>query len=604
MAEPVSVTASTTQVVSTSQRPSPSAPPSVPEVGLTNDGTVVVLVADDLVGRLIHSLIFGMLILWAAYVLYVSITLWVSRRKKPIYVLNVLQALFYMWKIIAASMFQIFMAGAGPFQPNCSVRGPVIVVPQLICFQLIYGIMLMKLLLFTPYIRTAQVFYCLAMGAHFSCVIAGLAQRRESLDMLGFCRTTYSVVFKQQYIVEAIVEVVTAGLLLHGMVYRTGNLVAGTQEIFRQLRSNEHLRVFLVGIFIIIKIFFTYVPLPVVTSISFTHAVDSARSALVCWALEREKRSVARAVGRPETLVNRNTSKQPSSSPQSPTYPDEKHSRKPTGLSVLAESTKGRTSASMVKGAEKLGKAGDAMRNFKVSTLGRTGSTRISSVVANSGIGQGSYSFGNGAILSSKIDSMREDGLDFRHGAIRDHENDDTYESDAYNRRRDSAGSLENENAVPHLLGLFGETTHGSVPQLIVQVEELEGGLQVAEKSANGIHLSVRTEEPRSRKRSGEDPMTSPNNKRSKTVTSTSNDASDAAAPVIPEKENVDLKAEALSLEKKRSASPDTRKSADGKPNDQTVARTGDGQDGDIRSGGRFAKETRLPREEVKNPDY
>ncbi|KAJ1546140.1 hypothetical protein HK096_005471, partial [Nowakowskiella sp. JEL0078] len=40
-------------------------------------------------------------------------------------------------------------------------------------------------------------------------------------------------------------------------------------------------------------IIFTYNPLPF-SSISLTHAVDSARSALVCWALEREQKSVAK----------------------------------------------------------------------------------------------------------------------------------------------------------------------------------------------------------------------------------------------------------------------------------------------------------------------
>ncbi|KAJ3128875.1 hypothetical protein HK098_003202 [Nowakowskiella sp. JEL0407] len=261
---------------------------SVPTNSTTSDLPTITLTLSQYQDHSIHSCIFGALVLWSLYVLKRSYTLWfpVGRRQKPIYILCLLQSIFYFWKITAATLYYILT------DLDCSARAPVIIVPNVIAWQLIYVILLIKLLLFTPFRQFAKGFFALALIAQFTCVIYGTVMRKDGRDKTGSCSTTYPIVFKQQYIIELVIEIVTAVLLLHGLSYKTSNLLEGTREIFRQLRNNEQSRIFLIAIFISLKIFFTYVPLPF-SSISLTHGVDSCRSALVCWALENEQRKVA-----------------------------------------------------------------------------------------------------------------------------------------------------------------------------------------------------------------------------------------------------------------------------------------------------------------------
>ncbi len=95
-----------------------------------------------------------------------------------------------------------------------------------------------------------------------------------------------------------VIEGVTAIALIHGLLQRQArDVFRSTRAILDQLRSNEELRVFWAIVIITLKIVLTYQrPERSVFDItSITHGVDVARSALVCWAILREQRTVTQA---------------------------------------------------------------------------------------------------------------------------------------------------------------------------------------------------------------------------------------------------------------------------------------------------------------------
>ncbi|KAI8588770.1 hypothetical protein BDZ88DRAFT_420447 [Geranomyces variabilis] len=257
----------------------PSAGPIQP-----NKGALVLQTYGDVQLSNTNSALFGALTVIGIVVLFSA---WKAyfRRRKPIYLLNGLQATFLFIKTLSATFYAVMVSGS----LNCKARSPMMNIPMVLAWDLIYGIMLIKLLLFTEWKRTVMVVVPLGAMAHFAIVISGIVMRTSGVSSLGLCTDTYPTLFKHQYDVELILEVFLTGILLHGLASKKSGVFAGTKEVFRQLQFNEHTRVFLVVIFVTLKIIFSYGHYNVPTAL--THGFDSARSAIVSWALTRGVRS-------------------------------------------------------------------------------------------------------------------------------------------------------------------------------------------------------------------------------------------------------------------------------------------------------------------------
>ena len=96
--------------------------------------------------------------------------------------------------------------------------------------------------MFTPFRRAAQTFFGVGITVHFCLVFSGTILSSYGMnDITGICSNKYPISYKQQYTVEAIIEVGTFALLVHGLAQQSTDAMA----IFDQLKNNEHLRVFL-----------------------------------------------------------------------------------------------------------------------------------------------------------------------------------------------------------------------------------------------------------------------------------------------------------------------------------------------------------------------
>ncbi|KAJ3181751.1 hypothetical protein HDU87_000769 [Geranomyces variabilis] len=257
----------------------PSADPIQP-----NKGALVLQTYGDVQLSNTNSALFGALTVIGIVVLFSAWKAYL-RRRKPIYLLNGLQATFLFIKTLSATFYAVMVSGS----LNCKARSPMMNIPMVLAWDLIYGIMLIKLLLFTEWKRTVMVVVPLGAIAHFAIVTAGIVMRTSGVSSLGLCTDTYPLLFKHQYDVELILEVFLTGILLHGLASKKSGVFAGTKEVFRQLQFNEHTRVFLVVIFVTLKIIFSYGHYDVPTAL--THGFDSARSAVVSWAITRGVRS-------------------------------------------------------------------------------------------------------------------------------------------------------------------------------------------------------------------------------------------------------------------------------------------------------------------------
>ncbi|KAJ3065478.1 hypothetical protein HK102_007889 [Quaeritorhiza haematococci] len=197
----------------------------------------------------INSAMFGGLVIWGLWSTVEAARIWNSKRAKPIYILNVLQTVLNLFKITTATTYAVVL------NLYCEARAPLINVAQTVCWDLIYMIMLLKLLLFTPYKRAAQVVYGCVVLAHFVVVMVGVGLSQTNLTVVGTCRDRYPLIYKQQYLIELALEIFTFLMLLHGMTHRSQNLFEGTKEIFKQLKENENLRVFMVTVSFILRLF-------------------------------------------------------------------------------------------------------------------------------------------------------------------------------------------------------------------------------------------------------------------------------------------------------------------------------------------------------------
>jgi hypothetical protein len=84
-------------------------------------------------------------------------------------------------------------------------------IPLVIAWDLIFAIILLKLLIFTPYPLFVQVFFGLSVVAHFALVVAGVALRTSSQTVTGICRDVYPVLYKYQYVIEVKISFVISG---------------------------------------------------------------------------------------------------------------------------------------------------------------------------------------------------------------------------------------------------------------------------------------------------------------------------------------------------------------------------------------------------------
>lgn len=191
----------------------------------------------------LNSALFGGLVTWGLSVFVHAVWLWEENKGKPLYILNMIQTALNLIKITTATTFIVF------FGLNCNLRAPMIIMPQEICWIIIYCMLLIKLLIFTRFKKFAKGVFSLCLMVHFALVVTGVVMS-VSTSLQGKCRNRYPLIFKQQYTVEMLLELVTFALLIHGLAYKKDGMLAGTRDILTQLKNNEHLRIFLVSVFI------------------------------------------------------------------------------------------------------------------------------------------------------------------------------------------------------------------------------------------------------------------------------------------------------------------------------------------------------------------
>ena len=239
----------------------------------------------------INSWIFGGLVMWALWILYGSYNLWKKDKKRTVFILNLGQAFFYLIKILTVSLYVVF------YKLSCVARPYLINIPQIICYLLIYIILLKRLLKFHPFkIKELVIpklviiiFYSITLVVYIAVILAGVITASSSLNSSGKCRTVYELVYRQQYSVEIILEVFVASLLIISLTQRSDEIRNSYVNIFTQLRENENVRFFLIFVIITLKIIFSYNNLNLGFDVlSLTHFIDSLRSILIYWCLKSE----------------------------------------------------------------------------------------------------------------------------------------------------------------------------------------------------------------------------------------------------------------------------------------------------------------------------
>jgi hypothetical protein len=249
----------------------------------------------------INSTVFGALITMAIWVLYGSYHLWKQNKNRTIFILNLAQAVFYLIKILAATVYVVF------YKLDCNFRPYSINLPQIICYVLIYIILLKRLLFFAPFHfgrktnwvipeLPIKIFFSIILVVYSSVILAGVITSTTTLTPVGKCRTVYELIYRQQYSIEIILEVLFATLLIIGLTKRSEDIRHTNVNIFTQLRENENLRFFSVFIIITLKIILSYNNLNLGFDVlSLTHFIDSLRSALIYWALKTEYNKVLKS---------------------------------------------------------------------------------------------------------------------------------------------------------------------------------------------------------------------------------------------------------------------------------------------------------------------
>lgn len=144
---------------------------------------------------MVYSSIFGALCFWGAHNIYSSYFGW-RKRPQMIFLLNFLQTVSLFIKTVSATVYTTY------FNLDCSARGPLVNIPLLVSWDLIYIMMLLKILIFTQRRGLAIAFFVLGIIAHISVIISGVALRSSSMNSNWTCKDVYPLVYKQQYVVE------------------------------------------------------------------------------------------------------------------------------------------------------------------------------------------------------------------------------------------------------------------------------------------------------------------------------------------------------------------------------------------------------------------
>ncbi|KAJ3032976.1 hypothetical protein HDV00_006885 [Rhizophlyctis rosea] len=276
-------------------------------------GSLTVLSNSDVMYGSLNAAIFGALVVWAIFVLLQSITTYRLRRK-PLYLLNLLQSISNLIKTFFAAIFATVILSsstqkslASTYDWWCDMRSPLINIPMVIAWDLIYGIMVLKLMLFVEnkwVRRGVMTGVAIGVAVYTVIVCVSVALRESKANAVGMCTDRYPRIYKYQYVVEIVIEIVTTITLLWAIASKnvTGGVFAGTREILKHLVENEHLRVFLVIVVITGKIVLTWIGN--IQVVAITHAFDSARSAVISWALLRTTRQNARTRIKEQTVLS------------------------------------------------------------------------------------------------------------------------------------------------------------------------------------------------------------------------------------------------------------------------------------------------------------
>ncbi|KAJ3330862.1 hypothetical protein HDU76_004664 [Blyttiomyces sp. JEL0837] len=179
-------------------------------------------------------------------------------------------------------------------------------------------LILVKTLVATIYV-IGDGLYCAPRGplVNISVAVAWVSyatsQQEYHYDELKRCKNWYPITYKQQYVVEGILECFIAVVLFNALANfgnsgRSGKGSSKAESVFKRIRENHSLRIFLVLLLIILKLLFTYWPTSPTPDIitALTHAVDSARSAIVSYCILNETRATARPGTPTPSITNNN----------------------------------------------------------------------------------------------------------------------------------------------------------------------------------------------------------------------------------------------------------------------------------------------------------
>jgi hypothetical protein len=145
----------------------------------------------------VYSSIFGVLCFWGATNIWDSFQGY-RKKRTLIFLFNFLQTVFLFIKTVSATVYFTY------FDLDCAPRGPLVNIPLVFAWDLIYAIICLKLLIFTPYPKVVIGTFVLTLMAHFAVVMAGVALRTTSMTSNWTCRDVYPLIYKQQYIIEVL----------------------------------------------------------------------------------------------------------------------------------------------------------------------------------------------------------------------------------------------------------------------------------------------------------------------------------------------------------------------------------------------------------------
>jgi hypothetical protein len=146
---------------------------------------------------MVYASVFGALCCWGAHNIYASFFGW-RKSPKMIFLLNFLQTVALFVKTVSATVYATY------FNLNCEARGALVNIPLLVSWDLIYIMMIFKIMIFTERKKMVIGLFVLGILAHISVIISGVALRTSSMTSSWTCKDVYPLVYKQQYVVEVL----------------------------------------------------------------------------------------------------------------------------------------------------------------------------------------------------------------------------------------------------------------------------------------------------------------------------------------------------------------------------------------------------------------